>query len=133
MNKEEIYNNNKIIAQFMGWKPDERHGSINDNELDVWSNNKNSYKFCDLTFHKDWSLLMPVVEKIESGIDSGFSVVIKNDKCRIYRYKNSPYEKAVTELYEGVSKIESTYLAIIDFIKYFNQNFSEEVKNHLLK
>lgn len=133
MTKEEIYEGNRLIALFMGWKPDEKHGIINNNEFDVWSNSKNAYKFCDLIFHKDWNLLMPVVEKIESVLDTGFNVVIKNDKCRIYRHKGSQYEQVITKLYEGGSKIESTYLAVIEFINYFNETFSEEEKRNLLK
>ena len=42
--------NNKLIAEFMGWKPNEHHWCLNGDK--------------DLQYHKSWDWLMPVVEKI---------------------------------------------------------------------
>ena len=42
--------NNKLIAEFMGWKPNEHHWCLNGDK--------------DLQYHTEWNWLMPVVEKI---------------------------------------------------------------------
>lgn len=74
-------------------------------------------------YHSDWNLLMLVVDKIESKeIDLDVSVVTKNDKCRIYRHKNTYYEYAVTEIHEGGKKIDAVFNAVIQFIQWYQQN-----------
>ena len=44
-------NNNKLIAEFMGWKPNEHHWCLNGDK--------------DLQYHTSWDWLIPVVNKIE--------------------------------------------------------------------
>ena len=44
-------NNNKLIAEFMGWKPNEHHWCLNGDK--------------DLQYHTSWDWLMPVVHKID--------------------------------------------------------------------
>lgn len=122
----EIIKNNKLIAEFMGYVFIDEYSfkTIKDGRV---------YDRGLLNYCSSWDELMSVVEKIESVLDTGFNVVIKNDKCRIYRHKGSQYEQVITKLYEGGSKIESTYLAVVEFINYFNETFSEEEKRNLLK
>ena len=43
--------NNKLIAEFMGWKPNEHHWCLNGDK--------------DLQYHTSWDWLIPVVNKIE--------------------------------------------------------------------
>ncbi len=71
-----------------------------------------------LQFKKDWRLLMPIVEYIESIIfkdNTKFSISINKKSCII---KNNKYYNHII----SDSKIESTYLIIIDFIKWYNKN-----------
>lgn len=68
----------------------------------------------DLKYHTSWDWLMPVVEKIEQ---LEYYVRIEQNLVTIYK---------VSKAYEwfggGTSetKIESTYIAVIEFIKYYN-------------
>jgi hypothetical protein len=73
------------------------------------------YPVASLNYHKDWNSLMPVVEKIE-GL--GYSVFIQNDCCWIKAAKPRIKLPPITHLKD--SKIESTWQAVVEFIKYFN-------------
>ena len=96
--------NNKIIAEFMGDKPKELLY-------------RNVYK----DYSSSWDLLMPVVEKIESLSDT------KGDS---YRFTITMYDASIkgTDIeilgdayYEGSEqKIMSTYQAVVEFIKQYN-------------
>ena len=105
----EIIRGNKIIAEFMG---DINLTKVKDDRIVPY----------DINYNILWDNLIPVVERIEGfNIDLNISVVIKNNKCEIYRHKNSPYEYCIIVL-ESESKIKATWLAVIEFIKWYNQN-----------
>ncbi|MBK7362738.1 MAG: hypothetical protein IPJ01_10620 [Micavibrio sp.] len=127
MDDLKIFENNALMARFMG--------AVWVKELECWKDGKSEMRqYLDnadkLKFENTWDWLMCVVDKIEIGLDLGFNVVIKNDKCRIYRYKGSPYEVIVTKLYEG-EKFPSTYDAVVEFIKWFNDWANENQKKNL--
>lgn len=65
----------------------------------------------ELEYHRSWSSLMPVVEKIES---MGYKTVIMKASCSIYnsQYNVDPFERA--------TKIEAIYNHVIDFILWHN-------------
>lgn len=85
-------------------------------------------------YHKDWNALMPVVEKIESLSDL---IVIKawvsinGNTCGIWTHfdvseilrngKNEPAKFKVKHA-SRESKIKATWLAVVDFVKWYNQN-----------
>lgn len=122
---------NEIIAIFMGgYLRDMGHGDmIFDHE------NYMSPLVCkdpsELEYDNNWSWLMPVVEKIENltakVIDKVY-VSINGKSCNMWNYYN-PMEvlRAATEskIYRlrsnGRTKIEATWLAVIDFIKWYNE------------
>lgn len=145
MSEQEIKEGNKLIAEFChvghwqvwrknGYKPHwstayisaeaateaaRIHYGIDADELEP--------VFIAPKYHLDWSELMPVVEKIEGKeIDLVISVVIKNNQCGIYRYKGSDYEKNISRI-KAASKIEATWEAIVEFIKWYN-NHKQEIK-----
>ena len=93
--------NNKLIAEFMG---------------------KEIYqKYHESNYHCSWDWLMPVIEKIESLSDT---------KGDFYRFTITMYDASIkgTDIeilgdayYEGrEQKIVSTYQAVLEFIKYYN-------------
>lgn len=85
--------NNKIIAQF----------------LEI------SHQKIAMNFHSNWNILMDVVEKIES---LGFFFEIKRNWVRITKKR----EIIVIRWEQDKNKIEATYNACVEFIKWYNQN-----------
>ncbi len=114
-------NNNKLIAEFMGYEIIYRPNSngfieISDTELcDV----------DDLEYHKSWDWLMPVVEKIEEITIEDNNMTIKSHRFLVEIVLGS------CEIYDSVSssvvgsgdygnKLDSTYNAVVEFIKWYN-------------
>ncbi len=106
MNKE----NNKLIAEFMNVK-----------HKTVFGKGKvyNGYD-------KSWDWLMPVVKKIE-----GFKVSSNDDLMEGYMYNvrieqyfvyilNGQTMDVIIEM-NGISKIDATYKAVVQFIKQLNR------------
>ena len=116
---------NKLIAEFMGFTNDETNnlGVIwYDNEetyLMISSRFENSNCFDEnqLNFHKSWDWLMPVVEKIES---LGYNIHIRDCDCVIYNWTDKSTDKLLN-IESGKGKRDSTYKAVVEFIKYYNK------------
>lgn len=110
--------NNRIIAEFMGYEkivfPD------NSRWLGQYKNQftKRIYELKELDFDSDWNLLMEVVEKINV---LGYEVLIGRISCQINPI--SDRENPISAMVCGdiYKKIEITYDAIIQFIKWHNQ------------
>lgn len=98
--------NNKLIAEFMS--------------VDLHEYVMNGGK--TLEYHSSWDWLMPVVEKIESN---GFDVRIRKDDCVIY-YCSDKSDDVVLYLESKSGKMESAYLAVVEFIKWYNKNKEEQ-------
>lgn len=126
-----IIESNKIIAEFMGMAV-----ATTQNEYDKISHLPNaSYLFNEdnLLYHKDWNWLMSVVEKINELDDLRFLVSINHQNCTIDSYDNGDEQmkgQANHTTTEPISinkhdhtTILSTYNAVIDFIKWYNQQF----------
>lgn len=108
---ENITENNKLIAEFMGAKqmPDP----------DCWwfeipPTKHGSHGWTTFFYHESWNWLMPVVEKIES-MDYGFKI------CRKVVEVYIDLTKKVLFKVKESSRIESTYSAVVWFIKWYNQ------------
>lgn len=121
MEDKEVFENNKLIADFMelkigvesySWRPgcteplQERH----------------------LNYHASWGWLMPVVEKI-SRIEFDRRYDEDNEKWAIWTHhpvtfgmlneRGQPMVRFYcSSLFEANTLIEATYLAIVDFVKY---------------
>ena len=109
--------NNKIIAEFMGFIPITENNLLADN-----FNVKEEEKLMVIEFtkyHSDWNWLMQVVEKIETH---GFTFDIKKNWSCITRKG----EKIIIRWEEDNNKIEAVYNACVEFIKWYNEN-----KSHL--
>ena len=79
-----------------------------------------------LKYHKRWDKLMPVVEKIESiTFNIGKEVVttwvhILGDGCFIDQ-RNETITLQPNKPEQNLSKLEATYRAVLEFIKWHNE------------
>lgn len=142
-----IQESNKLIAEFMGGEVREVW-RVNDSitymwcgqAVSQWRKEKMGIYIGDgillnqLEFHSSWNWLIPVVEKIESIYDEHngyFGVHISGNSCVI---QGTNLHKAIEDLqrYGTVycsdplavfpTKLESTYHAVVEFIKWYNNN-----------
>ncbi len=122
METKQILDCNKMIAEFMGVMPIKGW-------CDGYALNKAGLPFnygamgngtSDLKFHSSWDWLMPVVEKIE-GLDDNEGEFdchfeILRDGCLVIAW----HGETIIEIY-GNTKIESVWLAVVEFIKWRNE------------
>jgi hypothetical protein len=120
----EIDKANLLIAMFMVWTKSPYPNLPNK----VYKGNL-GLSIDQMQYHKSWEHLMPVIEKIESIEDSyhgHFGVHIVSNSCTIQATNFRPdqpipdpphYFNCVTL----DSKLESTYLMIVRFIKWYNK------------
>lgn len=99
---ENIIENNKIIAEFMGY-PKYKINFIG-KRLNFENSKHNTY-------HKDWNWLMKVVEKIESLEDN-----LKNETKEDFKQ----FQKILS--LPVYTKIEVVYNSCVNFIKWYNEN-----------
>ena len=109
--------NNKIIAEFLSVKihpfkfiPIEERGLYN------------GYFIDELKYHEDWNWLMVVVEKIESleifDRMGRFNINTKNFDENYTSFITDKDEYFIQ--CEGDTKIEAVYNAVLEFIKWYN-------------
>lgn len=104
-----IIESNRLIAEFMGAENPYHKGHFT-------SPDGKAHTPETMKYHISWDWLMPVVEKIE-GLSGSMSVYIYKDGCQIEGRFNG-YNK--TE--RAKTKIEATYKAVVEFIKWYNAN-----------
>lgn len=118
----EINNQNKLIADFMGYYME----TIN--EGDEWT----SYAWRDSSkslltwmieiappFHSSWDWLMPVIEKITGKeIMGGFGMFEATDNEYKFKLRSGPNGRIT---FSGKTLIEAPYPAVVDFIRWYNQ------------
>lgn len=122
---ENTIENNKLIAEFMGY----------DGQHEEWCGNnvldENGLGFKEMRPYNpdsNWGDIMPVVEKIESvGYYSHIRGGLNNTKDKKIQYvifwsDDSGLEVAEEYFEDERSKIECIYSCVIQFIKWHNQN-----------
>jgi len=120
MDKATISENNKLIAEFMGWK--ERNLPVSFGGGEIWISQHKTSTFCskigEEMFHESYDWLMPVVEKIKT-------LVYKED----FKVKGSLGERIkCVQLYTNIfltfkdCNIATTYKTVIEFIEWYNEN-----------
>ena len=124
MKEEEIIEGNKLIAEFMEW---EIVATAGDNTKIYEAAENHPYVAGDWTdvslcFHSSWDWLMPVVEKIET---QHTRVIIKREGTSVLCYVTGGASVAKHSFDYSVkdsSKIEATFKAAVDYIKWYNSN-----------
>jgi len=105
---------NKLIAEFMELQTEVFNSGI----LNYYFKEFNSGVWCEeheLSYNVSWDWLMTVVEKIEGLRDSSGNAYRFNiDMC------NAQIEGTNIEILGGAYKLETTYKAVIQFIKKYN-------------
>lgn len=126
----ETIENNKLIAEFMGYSfkmlPD------TDNQCYELSGSWDiihvtEFEIGCFAYHSDWNRLMPVVERIESlgyytNSDIGFTGSDNKTVMHFFRVYKNGYEGINIAFSKSTFKIESIYTAVIEFIKWYNDN-----------
>lgn len=130
MTQEEIKEANELIAVFMG---------LTRNDYDcgkTWGLNsytdENGILFAEwwnpLQYHSDWSWIMPVIEKIELLGYACLMAVYSNhfgEGKHVFSFKIRFFDKLGVYFHESFgfkSKIEAVFKAVVEFIKWYNQN-----------
>lgn len=130
--KHNIVEGNVLIAIFMGFEkrfyknPAYPEPYYDNDETRQYELGENQFEY-----HTDWNWLMPVVEKIAKVSAADFVIhfnVLGLNKqatasCAWLEHSYSPKNKNFKEKSE--SAIEATWLAVIDFIKYYNETIKQ--------
>ena len=118
MTQKEI-GGNTMIAEFMG-KRVGLAGDLIDGNAD--------YHVLKTDYHSSWDWLMPVVEKIEKDVSKepyhGFTVRIVGNSCLIACHEKNKQDGVIYQTpwgYRPLTKIEAVWLAVVEFIKWYNQ------------
>lgn len=115
MEKQEVLNGKKSIAEFMGGKEDyypkglpkgtEFAGAL-ENHLE------------NFDYDKDWNWIMPVVEKIAEDYD--FRITWMPTALAVtYIDRPDVSEGEITSM-GGMTAIENTFVAVVRFIEWYN-------------
>ena len=109
---------NKLIAVFDGVKLTDRNGESA--VFMIEGSHIAEYFRCTKynTYHEDWNMLMPVVEKIEA---LGYIFAIVCNEAGITCSRSSGLERPDINL-KAESKLEAVYQAVVQFIQWYNQN-----------
>ena len=100
--------NNKLIAEFMGFK-----NYMSDVQQETRMINERDY-------HLSWDWLMPVVEKIESiGFSTQTNTIGRQHQITQFEIFSGG---ALVLSVRSKSKKEATYKAVVEFIKWYNDN-----------
>jgi len=107
--------NNKIIAEFMGLYYCEKY------QFEGWyKNHECNERVCELNYDFDWNWLMEVVEKIENTVfgeqQYKFKFLVQNNHCSIEQSNLFNTKRTYAK-----TKIEATYNACVEFIKWYNE------------
>ncbi len=130
MTEKEIQKGNKLIAEFMGWEFHSKNGfeyyvNNKDRKIPCWGEYSSKIPIEDFDYHLSWDWLMPVVDKIEATFNSIYTDIRKGlpiKKGKYYTYIEVDGEN-YTHAYYGKTKLEATYKAVIEFIKWYNKNY----------
>lgn len=112
------FDNNRIIAEFMGYEISPVNNKyVKHPKLD---------KFMELSkLHYDWSWneLMTVIDKIES---LGFDVVIQKRQCQIFDHSKETWpENFIIDADFEDDRFKNTYGAVLSFIEWYKVEKNE--------
>ena len=110
---------NILIAEFMGMWADPIDKSV---MIKMTPQGNEVVPVESLNYHNSWDWLMPVVEKIENFIfdeNNSYNVTIGSTNYCVIQDSNGDTIEIIKD--NGKSKLETTYKAVVEFIKEFNK------------
>ena len=111
-----------LIAEFMGYKVMKENDFLNYN-YPKNTNLDNIMIDVAMTYHKSWDWLMPVVEKIEGlAIEKYNPIKVEINGTSTYIKKASEPRFNISRAYSVKSRIQATHKAVVEFIKWYNEN-----------
>jgi hypothetical protein len=105
---------NKLIAEFMGGQ----RVLPNEDYYCMPTHNNLCYAVSELEYHTSWDWLMPVIDKIESFIfdeNNSYNVTIGSTNYCVIQDSNG--DTIEISKGNGNSKLDTTYQAVVEFIK----------------
>ena len=111
---------NRLIAEFIGYEvyPDGYCDTKSADETEP-------LPMLEYMFNS-WNEIMPVVEKIESIEDehrcAKYNVIIEQSWCEVVDNNNSD----TISKGDADAKITAVYIAVVEFIKWYNENSRDE-------
>lgn len=123
MTPKEITEGNILIAEFLGIRKNVHN---QDQYLSSSFPDKIVCEVHELKYHSSWDWIMPVVEKI-----SRIKIEWEDVECNYTYYPrtfgmlspsgNPMVRINANQVFEASTLIEATWLAVVDFIKWYNQ------------
>lgn len=119
--------NNKLLAEFLGWGKfetfeDSEEYVLTDVEiLNLRVGDFNIFGLKEMKFNTSWDWLMLVVDKIET-LDCVIESRIDRGYIGIVAWGKEDFKRIDFSLEDYESKIEATYNACIAFVKWYNDN-----------
>ena len=127
MNDKEIFDGNKLIAEFMQLTIEPTEKNFIAYYHPFKTENGIYYSADELLYHKSYDWLMSVVEKIinadKKGYNRDFFIhigTVLEGGCNCYIESNNGGKPKYMKSAKGLTLIEATYGAIIKFIKWYN-------------
>ena len=130
---QQTIENNKLIAEFMGYK-------INPSKMIVFDGISGQYFLDRLYYNSSWEWLMTVVEEIEQNKKyfkkelqlniTKYSVCWQTIDNEALILSPNVFHKYGT--YAGTEKIQAVYNSVIDFITWYNKNQQNKSKYFIL-
>lgn len=129
MEKMKIIEGNKLIESFMGNNPFGAYHEDDDLYLNLDDKHRHLKQGSFTKYHLSWDSLMPVIEKIEGlicdlpfkGIVTPYQVeLLSRNQTNIFNWPENTSIVFINK--DNISKIESAWMAVVEFINWYNVN-----------
>jgi hypothetical protein len=129
---KEYVEGNIIIAKFMGARIEHDYSFIENVQdgLGYYFLKENApendlrYSTSGIKYHTSWDWLMPVVEKIENFGNCDIQI---HSHIFYINFENGNYKKDFHR-YENLTKLEMVWLAVVEFIKWYDETKNTNVQ-----
>jgi hypothetical protein len=133
MTQKEIIQNNRLIAEYIGWKFIEENETVQayyNNTLE-WVDTPvflNNIFLKGFTFHSNWEKLTPVLELIRETREINIYIQSYSQLniCTIYSREDMFEHRGHSNYTQGEEIITAVYIAVVEYIKWLNHNLKPD-------